>query len=222
MPIPRRSNPLALAVLVALYEEPLHPYEIAQRLKARKKHESVRLNYGSLYAVVESLAKRGYLAAHATTQEGRLPPRTVYEITDAGRQEMQDWLADLLATPIPDYPHFEAALSFLPALPPEEALRLLQTRIQALEFAQAEYEGARNHLERQAFPRLFALESEFRAALRQTELTFARQLASDIHTGRLEGLAWWRDAYQRGSMRTQLPEDRPSDLGVSDDRSPVE
>ena len=53
MPRRNRSNPLALAVLVSLYEKPMHPYEIAQTLRLRAKHESVRLNYGSLYAVVD-------------------------------------------------------------------------------------------------------------------------------------------------------------------------
>ena len=50
-----RNNPLALAVLICLSERPMHPYEVATTLRQRQKHESVRLNYGSLYAVVASL-----------------------------------------------------------------------------------------------------------------------------------------------------------------------
>ncbi len=50
-----RSNPLALAVLACLFERPMHPYEVAQTLRHRAKHESVRLNYGSLYDVVDAL-----------------------------------------------------------------------------------------------------------------------------------------------------------------------
>ena len=37
MPRWSRSNPLALAVLVCLYEKPMHPYEVAQTLRARAK-----------------------------------------------------------------------------------------------------------------------------------------------------------------------------------------
>ena len=58
MPAKNRANPLALAVLICLAERPMHPYEIATTLRQRQKHESVRLNYGSLYGVVESLEKR--------------------------------------------------------------------------------------------------------------------------------------------------------------------
>ena len=52
-----RANPLALAVLACLYERPMHPYEVAQTLRSRAKHESIRLNFGSLYGVVEQLEK---------------------------------------------------------------------------------------------------------------------------------------------------------------------
>ena len=77
--VPRwsRSNPLALAVLVCLYERPMHPYEVAQTLRQRAKHESVRLNYGSLYGVVESLERRGMIRALETVRCGRFPSWTV-------------------------------------------------------------------------------------------------------------------------------------------------
>ena len=60
MPTRSRTNPLALAVLACLYERPMHPYEVAQTLRQRAKHESIRLNYGSLYSVVEALDYRLY------------------------------------------------------------------------------------------------------------------------------------------------------------------
>ena len=128
-----RSNPLALAVLICLYERPMHPYEVATTLRQRNKHESVRLNYGSLYAVVASLERRGLIIPVETAREGRLPERTVYELTDAGRVETHDWLTDLIATPVKEYPSFEAALSFLPALPPDHVVGLLRERALRLE-----------------------------------------------------------------------------------------
>ena len=51
----RVSNPLALAVLACLTERPMHPYEISTTLRTRGKEQSIKLNYGSLYAVVEAL-----------------------------------------------------------------------------------------------------------------------------------------------------------------------
>ena len=49
----RLSNPLALAVLVLLFERPMHPYEMAATLKERHKEASIKLRYGSLYTVID-------------------------------------------------------------------------------------------------------------------------------------------------------------------------
>src|SRR5262249_42198956 len=156
MPKPQRSNPLALAVLVCLLERPMHPYEVAHTLRTRGKHENMRLNYGSLYSVVESLEKRGLIDARDPVQEGKRPPRTVYEITEAGSREAADWLAELLATPVKDYLAFEAGLSLMPALPPDEVATLLGQRAEALEIRVA---MLRAQLSTGLLPRLFLIES---------------------------------------------------------------
>jgi hypothetical protein len=56
-PCGRVANPLALAVLVLLYERPMHPYEMAATLRERRKQDSIKLRYGSLYTVIELLLK---------------------------------------------------------------------------------------------------------------------------------------------------------------------
>src|SRR3984957_14933183 len=104
MPRSARSNPLARVVLVCLFERPMHPYEIAQTLRMRAKHESVRLNYGSLYAVVDALEGKKLIAARETVRDGNRPPRTVYEITEDGSREMVDWLTDMIGVPAKEYP----------------------------------------------------------------------------------------------------------------------
>src|SRR3974390_1600759 len=157
-----RSNPLALAVLISLYERPMHPYEVASTLRQRNKHESVRLNYGSLYAVVSSLERRELICPLATAREGRLPERTVYQLTDAGRVEAHDWLTDLLATPVKEYPAFEAALSFLPALPPDAVVGLLKERALRLETEIAQSRAGLDVADKMGLPKIFSVEGEFR------------------------------------------------------------
>jgi DNA-binding PadR family transcriptional regulator len=191
MPADPRSNPLALAVLICLGERPMHPYEAATTLRERQKHESVRLNYGSLYAVVASLERRGLIAPHETVRSGRRPERTVYALTAAGATELRDWLTQLISTPVKDYTSFEAALSFLPALPPEHVLELLRARAEHLQQEGAARHGSRG-LEGEPVPRLFWVEEEFRSALRDAELRYVRQLITDIGDGTLEGIEWWK------------------------------
>jgi DNA-binding PadR family transcriptional regulator len=190
-----RSNPLALAVLICLAEAPMHPYEVGTTLRQRGKHESVRLNYGSLYAVVESLERRGLIRPKETERAGRLPERTIYEITESGRVEVYDWLTDLIVRPVNDYPAFEAALSFLPALPPDEVLALLSERAMRLEVEIAQIHATRELVEKVGLPRLFWVEGEFRRVLKETELEYVKRLVSDIGSGSLEGLDWWRSIH---------------------------
>jgi DNA-binding PadR family transcriptional regulator len=191
-----RSNPLALAVLISLYERPMHPYEVAATLRQRHKQQSVKLNYGSLYAVVASLERRGLISPLQTQREGRLPERTVYDLTEAGRIEMHDWLTDLLSTPVNDYPAFEAALSFLPALPPEDVVALLEERSRYLQIQLAQGQATRELMEKEHLPRLFWVEDEYRTVLREAELAFIRRLVGEILAGTLSGVDWWRAVHQ--------------------------
>jgi len=207
-----RSNPLALAVLLSLYERPMHPYEVASTLRQRNKHESVRLNYGSLYSVVASLERRGLIAPVETAREGRLPERTVYGLTDAGRVETHDWLTDLIATPVKEYPAFEAALSFLPALPPDDVVGLLRERALRTETEIAQSRASHDVAEKMGLPRIFSIEGEYRIALLEAELAFTYQLAADIESSTLGGVDWWRSVHAEGGDPSALPQlTRPTD-----------
>src|ERR1700722_6686020 len=193
-----RSNPLALAVLVCLYEKPMHPYEVAQTLSQRAKQESVRLNYGSLYAVVEVLEKRGFIKATGTVREGKRPERTVYEITDDGSREMDDWMTELIGVPTKEYPVFMAGLSFIPSLPPDEALMALRSRADALKVRLAGMRGAMKAAHEAGLPRLFELETEYEEHQLASELKFVSGLIHEISAGTLEGLDLWRYFHTEG------------------------
>ncbi|MGP0031549.1 MAG: PadR family transcriptional regulator [Acidimicrobiales bacterium] len=200
MPRRTRSNPLALAVLVTLFERPMHPYEVAQTLRQRAKQESVRLNYGSLYAVVEALEKRGLIAARETVRAGKRPERTIYEITDEGAREMIDWMTELIGVPAKEYPQFMAGLSFIAALAPEDALQALRTRADGLRFRLGQMRGATRIAREVGLPRLFNLEGEYEEQLLEAELHFVEGLVKDIEAGDLEGLEMWRSFHADGTI----------------------
>jgi DNA-binding PadR family transcriptional regulator len=205
MPARNRSNPLALAVMVCLAEQPRHPYDVAATLRQRHKHETVRLNYGSLYGVVDSLDRRRLIEAQETRREGRLPERTVYRLTDAGRIEVHDWLTELLSTPVRDYPAFQAALSFLPALPPDDVATLLTERAAYLEAELAQAAATRELAQKHGLPRLLWVEAEFGTLLREAELGYVRSLIRDIESGSLDGLDWWRDIHSGDDDGAAIP-----------------
>ncbi len=186
----------------------MHPYEVAQTLRSRAKHESIRLNYGSLYSVVEGLAGRGLIQPQETVREGKRPERTVYAITALGIRELSDWLSELVSTPSKEYLRFEAALSLLPGLPPDEALDLLRLRANALELRLRQSEAAHALAHDQGLPRLFMLENEYGDALLRAELDFVDALVTDLENGKLDGLDEWRGWYvDEASTRQWFPTD---------------
>ncbi|GAA4078132.1 PadR family transcriptional regulator [Nonomuraea soli] len=188
-----RSNPLALAVLALLFEGPMHPYELATTMRERHKEESIKLNYGTLYSVMQSLDKRGLVRVKEVVREGRRPERTIYEITEAGRVEMIDWLSSLIATPAQEFTDFEAGLSLIGVLEPEIVLRLLEERLmrltQQVQGQEAMYESAL----KDGLARLLLIEMEYVITLRRAELAWLRELVGQLRDGTLEGLELWRE-----------------------------
>lgn len=192
----RPSNPLALAVLVLLAESPMHPYEMSSTLRERRKEDSIKLNYGSLYSVVESLQKRGLIEAAETVREGRRPERTIYAITATGARVMVDWMVELLSTPKKEFTQFEAALSLAGALPPEQVTELLGQRLRNLRFQQKAVEAMFEEAKTVKLPRLFMIEAEFSAALLKAETAFVEELLRDLRAGSLGGYAMWQRMHE--------------------------
>jgi len=176
----RFSNPLALAVLVLLYERPMHPYEMATTLRERGKEQSIKLNYGSLYTVIEQLLREQWIGVKEILKEGRRPEKTIYELKPAGETELIDWMRELVSSPVKEYPQFEAALSLLPALPPDEVVALLEIRLGLIEKRFAKYDDEARICREMKLPRLFSLETEYARGLLEAEYKFSKGLLEDI------------------------------------------
>lgn len=187
----RMANPLALAVLALLGERPMHPYEMGVVLRERHKHESIKLNYGSLYTVIEALQRQQFITAQETTREGKRPERTLYALTDAGRDELFDWLRELLQTPVKEYTQFAAGLSFAPLLEPAEVVTLFRERIRLLENETGQIRARFEQLTTGGFIRLFLIEAEHELVLREAELRWLRELTESIADGTLTGMDKW-------------------------------
>jgi DNA-binding PadR family transcriptional regulator len=174
------GNPLALAVLSYLTMKPMHPYELSRTLRDNGDARSIKFNHGSLYMVVQQLARAGFIAEVETSREGQRPERTVYAITDDGRREAREWLSELIAQPEHEYPHFVAALSLIAALPPDQVVPLLRTRLEALAGQRAEIQGMIDRSLAQGVPRLFLVEEEYRQALLDAESAFVERFIAEI------------------------------------------
>jgi DNA-binding PadR family transcriptional regulator len=180
------GNLLALAVLSYLTQGPMHPYELGRTLREHGDARSIKFNHGSLYMVVQQLAKAGFIVAQETTRAGQRPERTVYALTDAGRRELRDWLRELVEVPQHEYPQFVAALSLIAALPPSEVVELLGRRLGRLTEQRTEIRGLVDNTLALGVHPLFLVEEDYRLALLDAESLFVEQLIqqyTDPETG---------------------------------------
>lgn len=96
------------------------------------------------YALLDRLEQAGAITSRLE-QEGNRPPRKVYAITEQGRQIFLRLLSETLASAEPYVIAGDVGLMYLDALPLDEALMLLQQRLQGVRAQIAEIEKVPAH-----------------------------------------------------------------------------
>lgn len=174
------GNLLALAALAYLARAPMHPYELSRSLRDNDDARSIKFNHGSLYMVIQQLAKADFIVEQETTRVGQRPERTVYALTEAGRRELGDWLRELVEEPQHEYPHFVAALSLIAALPPSEVVELLSRRLGRVAEQCAEIRDLIDNTVAAGVYPLFLIEEEYRLDLLEADSSFVERLIERI------------------------------------------
>ncbi|MDT7784600.1 MAG: hypothetical protein QOF58_3019 [Pseudonocardiales bacterium] len=192
----KRTNPLALAVLALLAERPMHPYEMAQTMRERHQEEVIKLNYGSLYTVVESLRRGELIAAGAPQKAGNRPERTIYAITDTGTSELHDWLRELIAVPAKEYPRFEAGISMVGLLAPDDALDVVEQRSAAVGEQLTALAVLLEKLAGMGLPQLAWIELDYRMAMLRAERAWLTWFATATRDGTVGGYGHWEEKHR--------------------------
>jgi DNA-binding PadR family transcriptional regulator len=193
---PKRSS-LGLVVLWHLVEEPMHVYRMQKLIEGQGKHRVVNVRSpASLYQTIKRLEDHGLVEVRQKVRDSNQPDRTVYAITDRGRQTARHWLQEMLLETGGEYPEFIAAVSMMFVLAPEEVSDLLDGRARRLE---ADLTLAERELAAYPqLPRLFLLDEEYRSVGLRAELDWIRTLSDDIREGRLSwDEDWMRDMAAR-------------------------
>ena len=179
-------SPLALSILELLHERPMHPYELAATMRERHHDEFVRLNFGTLYHTVEVLERNGWILPAEREKEGRRPERTVYRLTDAGRDVLLQVVGEILAVPRREYLHFSAGLMFMHHLDKKSATSHLEQRSQALQQKITKLSHLLDELLASGHTRLILIELEHKIALLKAERAWVDKIANEIAQGKLE------------------------------------
>ncbi|HEX6871282.1 MAG TPA: PadR family transcriptional regulator [Micromonosporaceae bacterium] len=123
---------LALAILGFLYEEPLHGYELKERIRSLTGHVKP-VSDGALYPAISRLEQAGLLERR-TEPGSAAAPRQVLSLTREGRVELLRRLREPTEVEITDRNRYFTLLAFLRHLPSkaDQAL-VLQRRLAFLD-----------------------------------------------------------------------------------------
>ena len=121
-----------LVILGLLRERPLYGYEI-KRIIEEHMGDWTNIAFGSIYFALAKLAEEGFIKKAATRQEGNRPSRSIYQISDSGREEFMHLLHETWSDVERHYFAFDIGLAFIEALPIEEVKGHLHGRIGQLE-----------------------------------------------------------------------------------------
>jgi DNA-binding PadR family transcriptional regulator len=82
-------------VILALLEDgPSHGWQMKIQIEAALGPEYGGLNKGYIYEVIHKMERYGLITSRVEPQVGMRPDRSVHELTEAGREQLSDWLAE--------------------------------------------------------------------------------------------------------------------------------
>ncbi len=193
-----------LVILGFLRGRPQYGYEIKQMIE-HVMGDWTNIAFGSIYFALKKLAEEEFVEKVGTEQEGGRPSRTVYQITDAGRDEFMHLLRKVWDNVERQTFDFDIGLSFMGALPIEEVAGYLRKRVTHLEHIlhyldahQAE-ELADEHVPNRLVSAVF---DHHRLHL-QAELDWTRGLLQSVEQGVYDAeIAWMQGMFEQPGDRT--------------------
>ncbi|WP_330328301.1 PadR family transcriptional regulator [Streptomyces sp. NBC_00536] len=185
--MPRRAldNPIVLAVLGLLLEQPSHPHQMLAELRERSDHHAAAITRGTLYNSVAALAEAGWLASQGQERAGNRPERTVYALTQAGYDELVRRLDSQIRNPEREFSRFLGAVTYLGALGPSGAVAALGERAERLRQRTSADEKRLADALAAGAPRLHVIEAEYALCLARAETAWIDSVIDDVRTGSL-------------------------------------
>jgi DNA-binding PadR family transcriptional regulator len=120
-----------MLILAALLSGPMHGYEI-KKTYDQTLSGLVTLHHNQLYPALRRFETIGAVRCEAIEQQGK-PDRHIYHLTDHGLSELRTMLRDFPHTIARNEMEFSVRFALFGFLEPEDRVKILQTRIQALQ-----------------------------------------------------------------------------------------
>ncbi len=172
-----------LVILGLLHERPLYGYEIKQIIEAHMG-DWTSIAFGSIYFALDKLASEKFVEMVELEREGKRPSRSVYQITDSGREEFLRLLRESWKQVERQYFSIDICLFFLESLPPGEVKNYLQMRQAALQTALGHIQSHRaEQIAIPEVPPLAAAIFDHTLVHTQAELSWVTDLLQKLESG---------------------------------------
>ena len=168
----RDPNPVRLLILGLLAGAQLHGHQIRRAADQSGIEQWGGVKVGSLYGMLRRLEREGLIEPVRVEQEGRRPQRTVYAITDDGRQELAIHREAALTQPALHSTTVEAAIKWSAGLDESGLRERLDRRRSALAAALKDLTASRDLHQGEGH-----LSTASLAGYRRTELHLEAELA---------------------------------------------
>lgn len=120
-----------ILILAALLSRPMHGYEI-KKIYDQTLGGLVTLHHNQLYPTLRRFEAMGAVRREAIEQQGK-PDRHLYHLTDHGLSELREMLRDFPHTIARNDMEFSVRFALFGFLEPPDRVKILQTRMQALQ-----------------------------------------------------------------------------------------
>jgi DNA-binding PadR family transcriptional regulator len=187
-----------LVILGFLRRADLYGYQI-KRMIEQVMGDWTSIAFGSIYFALKKLAEEGYVEKAGTEQEGSRPSRTIYQITDAGRDEFLRLLREVWGNVERQYFTFDIGLTFIEALEMDEVKQYLRRRVEYLQqtLDYLEHHRAETVADEHVPQLLASAVFEHSRVHYQAELEWTRGLLKSAEEGALDGeIGWMRRALE--------------------------
>jgi DNA-binding PadR family transcriptional regulator len=120
-----------ITVLGLLAEKPMYGYEIHQEIKRREMDLWAKIKLPTIYNTLARLEEQQYIQG-GKEKVGKMPERTVYAITPAGRDKLSELVVTCLADEDRPEWNFGLGVAFLFGAPRHMVLHAIEQRLHSV------------------------------------------------------------------------------------------
>ena len=127
-----------LIVLGMLKKEPLSAYDLQKLVEYRNISKWVKISTPSIYKKVIQLEEKGYISSHIE-KEGKMPEKSVYSLTEKGKQQFEKLMLEISCKPINIFLDFNAVIVNLDSMSRERQQECLDNIESSMEVLKRRY-----------------------------------------------------------------------------------